>query len=87
MLIRALNTLLALYMLLILIRWLGAWLELDVHSGRLRWIPMLTDPVIAPIRRILPPMGPLDFGPIATLFVVWLVRIIVLRTLIPMSFQ
>jgi len=85
MLIRAVNSMLALYMLLILVRWLGVWLELDVHSGRLRWIPMLTDPVIGPIRKVLPAMGPLDFGPIAALFVVWLVRVILVRALVTMS--
>ncbi len=70
---------LTLYMMLILVRWLGGWLGLEVEFGRLRWIARLTDPLINALRRILPPMGPVDFGPVAALLLVWLVRVIVTR--------
>ena len=63
-----------LYMLLILLRWTGPWLELDLYGGRLRWIPQLTDPLFNQMRRILPAMGPVDFAPLASLLIVWLVR-------------
>lgn len=66
--------LLTLYMLIILLRWFGPWLSLDLEEGRLRWIPPLADPLIGRLRKILPPMGPVDFGPIAALVTVWLVR-------------
>ena len=55
-------------------RWVSPWLELDLHGPRLRWICALTDPLINALRRALPPMGPMDFGPLAALFVVWVVR-------------
>ena len=48
-------------------------------SNKLEWAKhktKLTDPLIKSMRRILPNMGPVDFGPIAALFVVWLVRIL-----------
>lgn len=80
--IRAVNSLFALYMLLILLRWLGKWLELDMRSGRLRWIPSLTDPVIDPIRRMLPGTGPLDFGPLVALVAVYLVRIVTISVMV-----
>ena len=66
--------LLTLYMLMILLRWFGSYISIDVETGRLSWIPRLTDPLIARIRRILPSMGPVDFGPIAALVIVWFVR-------------
>ncbi len=65
-----------LYMILILLRWFGPWLEINTDAGRLAWVGRLTEPVIQRVRRLLPPMGPLDFGPIATLFAVWLLRTI-----------
>lgn len=68
---------LTLYMMLIILRWLGGWLGLEVEFGRLRWIGRLTDPLINRLRAILPSMGPLDFGPIAALLLVWLVRVLV----------
>lgn len=67
-----------LYMILIILRWLGPWLQLDMFSGKLAWIPRLTDPLISRIRSFLPPMGPFDFAPVAALLLVWLVRVIVI---------
>ncbi|MCL4693901.1 MAG: YggT family protein [Candidatus Hydrogenedentes bacterium] len=63
-----------LYMLMILVRWLSPFLELNMHDVRLRWISHLVDPPIGSVRRILPNLGPMDFGPVATLFIVWIAR-------------
>jgi len=73
---RAIQSALTLYMIMILLRWLGPWLEIDVRAGWLRWIGPLTDPLLQAIRRILPSMGPFDFAPLAALFVVWVARIL-----------
>lgn len=73
-LIRAVFGVFTVYMLLILLRWLGGWLELDLYAGRLGWIPKLTDPLIERIRKVLPSMGPMDFSPIAAVLLIWLVR-------------
>ena len=71
---RTIGSLLTLYMMMILLRWTASWLQLDAHDRRVRWMWRLTDPLINAIRRVLPPMGPMDFGPLAALFVVWVVR-------------
>ncbi|MBI4559164.1 MAG: YggT family protein [Candidatus Hydrogenedentes bacterium] len=71
---RALYSLFTLYMIAILLRWLGPWIELDFDSRRLRWIAEITDPLVNRIRRLLPSMGPMDFGPLAAIFAVWVVR-------------
>lgn len=75
----ALGSVLTLYMLAILVRWTAPWLELDVHSRYLRWLPRLTDPFIHLMRRILPPAGPMDWGPIAAVIAVWIVRLVLLQ--------
>jgi YggT family protein len=75
---RAIADLLTLYMMLILLRWLAPWLQMSLDHPRIRWVCRLTDPLIGLMRRFLPPMGPLDFGPIAALFVVWVIRILAL---------
>lgn len=72
--VRAVYSLATLYMLLLLLRWIGAWLELDLMSPRLRWIPALTDPLIGWVRRRLPALGPFDFAPVAALLGVWILR-------------
>lgn len=74
LLYRATASALTLYMLLILLRWFGPWLSLDVEHGSMRWISRLTDPLITRLRRVVPPLGPADFGPLAALLLVWLVR-------------
>lgn len=72
-----------LYMLLILLTWVGPMLSLELKSGRLRWIPRLTEPLIAKMRQLLPSMGPFDFGPVAALLLVWLVREIAVAMVAP----
>ena len=76
---RTLNAILTIYMMLILFRWLAPWLQLDTFDRRIRWAWRFTDPLINAMRRILPPMGPIDFGPIAALFIVFVVRYMVLQ--------
>lgn len=83
--IRGVYSVLTLYMLLILIRWIGPWLGLDPKSGRLRWISRITDPLIDQMRRVLPSLGPFDFGPMAALVLVWLVRALSIRIFIGME--
>ncbi len=73
-----LGSALTLYMLLILLRWTAPFLELELHGRWLAWIPKLTDPLIELMRRLLPPMGPMDWGPIAAVVAVWIVRLIIL---------
>ena len=72
--IRLIYSLSTLYMMAILLRWTASWLDLDVYSRRLRWIAALTDPLINRMRALLPSMGPMDWGPLAALFIVWVFR-------------
>lgn len=79
---RAVYSLLTLYMLLVLLRWFGPWLSLSLDEGRFKWIGRFTDPLIDGARKILPPMGPVDFAPIAALLAVWFARELSLRMLL-----
>jgi YggT family protein len=78
---RIVYSVLTLYMMLILLRWFSPWLELNLHRAWFSWIPKVTDPLIQRIRGALPPMGPLDFGPIAALVVVLLIRTVAMSLL------
>jgi uncharacterized protein YggT (Ycf19 family) len=71
---RAVYSIMTLYMMAILLRWLGAWLSLEVEAGPLRWIALISDPLIKRMRQILPPMGPVDFAPLASVLALWLIR-------------
>lgn len=75
------------YMMMILLRWLGPYVHFDMENVRVRWIWRLTDPLIAKMRVIalehlkLPRIGSIDYGPALALFAVWIVRAIVLAVL------
>ena len=79
--LRIAHSVLTLYMMLILLRWFGPWMNLEVTAGRLAWVARLTDPLITRLRKVLPHMGPMDFGPLAALVLVWFVRILSVRIL------
>jgi YggT family protein len=44
----------------------------------IRFFNKITDPVIEPIRRRLPPLGGLDLSPLVAIFLIWLVENILL---------
>lgn len=67
---------LTLYMMALLIRWLAPRLELEFH-GFLAIIPPLCDPLISLMKRVLPPMGPMDWSPVAAVVCVYIVRLVV----------
>lgn len=79
--VRAIGDVLSLYMLLILVRWFAPRLDFDLRSPRWAWIPRITDPLIGKVRSVLPPMGPMDFGPLGALLIVWLLRGLLVGTL------
>lgn len=81
-LVRAVYSGFTLYMMLVLLRWLGGWVSFETDYGRWRWIAMLTDPVLGGVRRVLPNLGPVDFGPMVTIFALWILRGLAIALLI-----
>lgn len=41
----------------------------------------ITEPLLAPIRRVLPTFGMLDFSPMAALLLLWVIRLVLVRAL------
>lgn len=52
------------YSFILLARVLLSWVQVDPYNPIVRVLHQLTEPVLAPIRRLLPPTGPMDFSPI-----------------------
>jgi len=63
-----------LLMAAIFIRVIASWLGLSPYSRWMRPVMALTDWLIEPIRRILPPFGMLDFSPMVAWLVLWVIR-------------
>jgi len=71
MLVGAIFTLL---MTAILIRVIGSWLGMGPYRKWMRPFYLLTDWLIDPIRKILPPFGMIDFSPMVAWLVLYVVR-------------
>ncbi len=53
-----------LYSFVLLARVLMSWVQIDPYSPVARTLYNLTEPVLAPVRNLLPPTAGLDFSPI-----------------------
>jgi YggT family protein len=60
---------LQLYSMLIFIRILMSWVPLDPRNPFVETIGQITDPYLNIFRRIIPPVGMMDFSPIVALLV------------------
>lgn len=62
-----------LYSFVILARVLMSWVQIDPYSPLARTIFQLTEPVLQPIRNLLPPASGLDFSPIIAIILLQIV--------------
>ena len=64
-----------LFFLLMLVRCVISWFRPSHYHPIVRWVENTTDPVLTPIRRILPPWktGGLDFSPAIAVFIAWVI--------------
>ena len=62
-----LNMILSLYMWIIIIRALLSWVNPDPYNPIVRFLYGITEPVLARIRRVLPPLGGIDLSPMVAI--------------------
>ncbi len=55
--------------LLVFARAVASFFVRDWSSGIPRFLWDVTEPILAPVRRVLPPMGGMDFSPMIVVFV------------------
>jgi len=67
--------------LLILARVLVSWINADRYNPIVQFIYRVTEPILAPVRRILPPMGMMDFSPIVVIIAALIIKQIILQLL------
>lgn len=68
--LRLVRLLLVLYMVLILAGVIVSWVGQNVRHPIIPLLFQLTDPVLAPIRRILPPLGGFDLSPLVAIIAI-----------------
>jgi YggT family protein len=71
------------YSILILIRVLLSWVSVSPFHPAVRVLHQVTDPVIVPLRRLIPPIGgTVDVSPIAALILLEIVHRILVSLLV-----
>ena len=71
---RLIATLIDIYSLVVLAAVVMSWVRADRRHPAVRMLFNLTEPVLAPIRSVLPVVGGLDFSPMVLLVVLRVLR-------------
>ena len=69
-----LTALLDLYSLVVLVSVVTSWMSMDPRHPVVSATRSLTEPLLGPIRRLLPSMGGLDFSPMVLLLLLRMLR-------------
>ena len=77
-----LGLLLDVYLYAILIQVILSWVSPGTYNSATVLLYRLTEPVLAPARRVIPPMGGLDFSPIVVLIGIQLLHILLIKPLV-----
>ncbi len=81
-LLGVLAVLLKLFFFAIIIVIIVSWVAPNNYNPAAILLRQVTEPVMQPFRRILPPMGGLDFSPMIAMFVIYILQSIVLPELL-----
>jgi len=76
-----LSLLISLFFWLILIRVILSFIQSDSYHPAVPLLMQLTEPVLAPIRRMIPGGGPFDFSPLIATLALMLARVLLLAPL------
>ena len=68
-------------MFALIVRVIASWLGLSRYSPWMRPVMLLTDWLVEPIRRIVPPLGMFDLSPFVAYIVLWIGEGLVMRLL------
>lgn len=67
--------------LALIVRVLCSWIRISPYSPWVRWAFTLSEPILRPLRQVIPPLGMVDITPIVAWFALSLLEGVVLRGL------
>jgi len=79
--------LISIYILLITIRIIFSWGMLSYTNRVMRFLVDVTEPLLGPLRRRIPPLGWLDISPLVAILILWLFQQAVAGTLLASPFR
>lgn len=74
--------LISLYILLIFMRIIFSWGMVSYSNRLMRFLIDTTEPLLGPLRRMIPPLGRFDISPIVAFFILWLFQQAIAGTLL-----
>lgn len=79
-LVGLLSAAITVYMAIIFIRVLSSWLPAEHRANEFyRFLHAITEPILAPLSRIIPPVGGLDFSPLVALLLLQVLKMVIAR--------
>ena len=78
----ALYGLLSFYILLIFVRIIFSWGMVSYSNRVMRFLVNATEPLLGPLRRMIPPVSGFDISPIVAFIIVWLLQAAIAGTLL-----
>jgi YggT family protein len=67
--------------LALFIRVISSWFRISPYSPWVRWTFQLTEPILAPLRRIIPNLGMIDITPIVAYFLLSILASVILSAI------
>lgn len=74
--------LLSIYLLLIIARVVFSWGQVSYQNRVMRFLVNTTEPLLGPLRRMLPPLGSFDISPLVAGIIIWFLLAAVRGTLL-----
>lgn len=74
--------LISIYILLVFIRVIFSLARVSYTNRVMRFLVNITEPLLGPLRRIIPPVGMMDISPIVAFIILWLLQAAVAGTLL-----
>jgi len=63
----------------LIVRVISSWLPISPYSGWVRWSYALSEPILVPLRRVVPSIGGLDITPILAYFLLNIIESVLFR--------
>jgi YggT family protein len=74
--------LLSIYLILIIARVIFSWGQISYRNRIMRFLVNVTEPLLGPLRRMLPRLGVIDISPLVATFIIWFLLSAVSGTLL-----
>ncbi len=81
------DLILTIYMWIIVARALISWVNPDPYNPIVNFLYRATEPVLSQVRRILPNMGGLDLSPLIVIFIIYFLKLFVVKSLYMLAYR